>query len=398
MDIGGSATTSVSGVTWSVVEGGPGQPEGGSGKPESGATTDGGTGTNRDSSNDADTASAEAGDSADGGDGESEAAPVVFYATGDDCGTTSANGAGDAGADEEPWRALHVTAVPQRYDHQGLPMGDVAAVDARSSKMAGKLVVDLGSFSGKVNDFLAKRGFHLLGVSQVNSCPGIDNWTTFGRDYDGNCRLNTLDGAKHGDQGAVSPGDSVMGQVLASIMLLDGMYPAEDWGYFLNKDGSVRWSDVAFTGMGHGAASAICFGKELRLYRAVARWGPGDNSCGTGAAMGTYDPTRPPFDPMCNVMHIASWIDLPDVTPIERFVGLVATQDPRYGDDLFTMQRMGFLGLPVDIATPLPPCGGSNRLYAPATGQVDPLAAPAGFEGALNLAFGVLPENTNPSF
>jgi hypothetical protein len=307
---------------------------------------------------------------------------------------------GGMGADQPPWRDLNITAPPAALMHGGAAGVTCAGLDTRSAKMAGKLVVDLGVQSGGCSGFLMKRGFHSMGVTQ-GDCPNIDNWG-LGRDYDGNCRLNTLDGMPHGNQSAVTPAHSIMNQVLSTLQMLEHNYPTEGWGYFLTQDlHGVRWSDVAFTGISHGAQSAICFGTELRLYRAVARSGPRDNTCGTGAAAGPYDPNHPPYDPNCPIGHIASWIDSPVVTPIDRFFAFVGMQDGQYGDDLFTMQRMNWAGMPVDVTKAQSPFDGTHRFLISTQGHFDFLAAaPAGspWIPALNIAFGVLSENESPNF
>jgi len=95
-----------------------------------------------------------------------------------------------------------------------------------------------------------------------------------GGDFDGNCRLNTFDGLPHGDQNGVSPAQSIGGQVQAMLKALQQSNPEEDWGYFLDQDGTVRWSDVAFAGMSHGASTAARIGRAVRLYRAVPENNP----------------------------------------------------------------------------------------------------------------------------
>jgi hypothetical protein len=161
----------------------------------------------------------------------------------------------------------------------------------------------------------------------------------------------------------------------------------------------VRWSDVAFTGFSHGAQSAACFATVLRVYRAVSQSGPRDNTCGLGAAKGPYNAAMPPFDPNCPVAHIATWIDNKTIaTPIDRFYGFVGGMDGQFGDIMFTMQRMSFVGnyVNLDDATAVPPYGGSHRFYKLSVGHG---GFPTNFPiEAINVAFGVLPENTNPTF
>jgi hypothetical protein len=316
--------------------------------------------------------------------------------SGVDSGTAAgADGGQGIGADTPPWRALNVTATPNQYVHT--VFGSSVGLDTRAAKMAGKLIVDLGVDGGGYQSYLGKRGFHVFGVSLANDCSGIDDWT-LGNDYDTNCRWNTLDGMPHGNQSSVPVNQSIMYKIQTGLTQLQQMYPTEDWGYFLNQDGSVRWSDVGWTGFSHGAQNASMFAHVLRSYRAVSQSGPRDNTCGKGTCTAIpIDLTNnPPYDVNCPGAHIATWIDMPPATPIDRFFGLVGTQDGQCGDDMFAMQRMGYPGLPIDLDKAGADLTASNRYYSPSTGHA---SLPGAFGTAvINQAFGVLPENLNPTF
>jgi hypothetical protein len=314
-------------------------------------------------------------------------------------GAAGAAGAGGGstgtGMDIPPWEPLTITVPAAQHTHQ-TPAGQSAGMDNRSAKMAGHLVVDMGVDGGGYQTYLGKRGFHVIGITSVNSCTGIDDWT-LGRDFDTNCRLNTLDGAPHGNQNSVTPDKSIMNQVLQALISFDKGFPGEGWEYFLTQDKkAVRWSDVAFTGFSHGAQSAACFATALRVYRAVSQSGPRDNTCGNGPAKGPYDPNNLPYDPACPVAHIASWIDSTPATPIDRFFAFTGGNDGQFGDIMFTMQRMKFVGDYVNLDSAAAPYGGSHRFYSLAAGHS---GFPNGFPiAAINIAFGVLPENANPTF
>ena len=304
-------------------------------------------------------------------------------------------GSGGIGEDIPPWRELKITVPAAQHTHQ-TPAGKSAGMDNRSAKMAGKLVIDMGVGGGGYQTYLGKRGFHVIGINEFNSCNGIDDWS-LGRDFDGNCRLNNLDGLPHGNQNTVKPEQSIMNQVLQALITFEQSFPGEGWGYFLTQDGkAVRWSDVAFTGFSHGAQSAACFATQLRVYRAVSQSGPRDNTCGKGPATGPFDPNNLPYDPACPEAHIASWIDAPSATPIDRYFGFTGGNDGQFGDILFTMQRMKFVGDFVNLDTSAAPYGGSHRFYSLKAGHS---GFPNGFPiEAMNIAFGVLPENANPTF
>jgi hypothetical protein len=269
-----------------------------------------------------------------------------------------------------------------------------AGLDTRAPKMLGKLVVDLGVNSGSYVAWLGKRGFHSMGVSFFHC-----NVNQSGGDFDGNCRLNTFDGLPHGDQNGVSPAESIGGQVLATLKALQQSNPEEDWGYFLNEDGTVRWSDVAFTGMSHGASTAARIGRAVRLYRAVSRSGPRDNGCGIGAAKGDYDPQNPPWAPNCT--KVATWLDETPATPYDRFYALVGTTDVEYGDIMFAIDRMKYPGAPVKWNVMGANLAGTNRFYSSEGGHLDFLLAagkPINTEAVIDIAFGVPPENQKPAF
>jgi hypothetical protein len=124
----------------------------------------------------------------------------------------------------------------------------------------------------------------------------------------------------------------------------------------------------------------------------VARSGPRDNICGIppGSATTDFDPQNPPYDPNCTVDKISAWLDETPKTPIDRFFGFTGKADPEYADIQFTMERMKFLGKPVNVSTAKAPYDGTHRFYADA-GHDGFDSAP--YYDALNIAWGVPPEN-----
>jgi hypothetical protein len=134
------------------------------------------------------------------------------------------------------------------------------------------------------------------------------------------------------------------------------------------------------------------FAKAVRLFRAVSRSGPRDNGCGNGASNTTFDPNNPPWDENCPIERISSWLDEESATPIERMFGLTGAQDTQFGDIMFSMERMNFVGEFVNLENAQPPFN-SNRFYSlnygHGTFQEDR------FTDALNYAFGVPEENWN---
>ncbi|HVJ15185.1 MAG TPA: hypothetical protein VM686_07085 [Polyangiaceae bacterium] len=332
------------------------------------------------------------GATAQGGDAGTSGAPAAgSAAVGGSAGTSGSGGsAGTSGAmagggtggleegDTPPWRELMVLAAPDEHLHGN------AGLDNRA-KPLGKLVVDIGVNSGGYQRWAAKRGYHSIGAP-CGGCPAPNLGA--GREEVGNCRLEEFANTE--------------ASVKQTLSDLHAQFPEEDWGYFLNQDGSVRWSDVAITGISHGATTAAIAGRlGARMWRVVSRSGPRDNTCGLGDGECTVPLSTPSYDTACPDEDVAAWLDMPSLTPMNRFYGLVGTTDGQCGDIMFNMHRTGYIGVPVlfneggaDLTT-------SNQYFSTEGGHYDFLAAPDGVpntNAALNIAFGIPPENQNPDF
>jgi hypothetical protein len=301
-------------------------------------------------------------------------------------GTTGSAGAsaGTAGAgvdpgDTPPSRPLNITATVGMHSHAN------SAVDTRA-KSIGKLAVLLGVSSGGYSSWLGRRGYH-------------EAWTSFaecdapnlgaGRDAVGACRL--------GEWATIEK------NITATIVANAAAYPTEDWGYFLNTDGkTVRWSDVAFTGVSHGATTAEIIGRlGARVWRVVSCAGPRDDTCGKGMGTAPFDPNNPPYNAACPLSDIASWLDMPSLTPMDRFYGLAGTTDVEYGDIMFNMHYTKYPGVPTQWNIPNPAIAGQNQFYSSEGGHLDFLNAantPMNTDAVLNLAFAIPVENQNPTF
>jgi hypothetical protein len=293
-------------------------------------------------------------------------------------GTAGSGGSMDDGLDTPPWRPLNVTAAPVEHIH------GKAGMDGRA-KSLGKLVVDIGVNAGGYSGFLAKRGYHSIGAP-CGACaaPNLGN----SRDEVGDCRLTEW--------------ATTQKSVKDQLDMLQAQYPEEDWGYFLNKDGTVRWSDVAITGISHGATTAALSGRiGARMWRIVSRSGPRDNVCGLGDGKCTAPLSNPAYDVACPDAKVASWLDQPSKTPMNRFYALVGMSDGQCGDIMFNMHRTKYIGVPVifEDATPAMLMA-TNQFFSKNEGHFDFLAANGGpgIAAALNIAFGIPPENQNPAF
>jgi hypothetical protein len=369
----GSSTTGTAGGTGSGTAGaGMGQAGDNGGTGQAGASTSGAAGTSG-------TTGAAGGTVAGTAGSVGTAGTTGPGAAGSGAAGTGAAGSGLEPGDTPPWRPLHVTATPGLHAH-----GQNAAVDTRA-KSIGKLAVDLGVSGSGFATWLTKRGYHSVG-SSFGECNAPNLGA--GRDAVGTCRLGEW--------------ATVKGEVTTTITTLAKSNPEEDWGYFLNQDGSVRWSDVAFTGVSHGATTAAIIGRiGERVWRVVSCAGPRDNTCGKGPFSLPYDPAKPPFDPACPDSEVASWLDMPTKTPMERFYAIDGVTDGEYGDIMFHLERTKYPGKPVQFDVAGAVLTGTNRFISMGGGHLDFLNAantPLNTDAVLNIAFAIPPENQNPTF
>jgi hypothetical protein len=185
-------------------------------------------------------------------------------------------------------------------------------------------------------------------------------------------------------------------EVLTTVKTNATSYPEEDWGYFLTQDGtSIRWSDVAFMGVSHGATTAAIIGRVAEcVWRVVSSAGPRDNTCGKGPFSLPYDPAHPPFDPNCPPADIASWLDQPTKTPMERFYVIDGVGDGEYGDIMFNVNYTKYPGAPVQFDVAGAVLTGTNRFIAMGGGHLDFVNSaesvkPLNTDAVLNIAFAI---------
>ncbi len=185
----------------------------------------------------------------------------------------------------------------------------------------------------------------------------------------------------------------------AKLAQLQGQYPEEDWGYFLDANGKLRWADVATTGFSHGSTTAAVTGRIYAcVWRVVSRSGPRDNTCGNGVCTMPLDPAAA-YKSNCTDDNVADWLDQPSKTPIDRFYSMVGIRDDQCGDIMFNTFRTKYLGVPVVFDVAGADLSTSHQFYSSTQGH-------SGFldTGTLNavaigdIAFGIPPENRNPNF
>jgi hypothetical protein len=289
--------------------------------------------------------------------------------------------------DQVPWRPLNVTAAPDDYsfvfkasdaDPEALQQNgnQIGRLDTRVTPL-GKLVVDMGSSGGANLEWFPHRGFHFMAVDfmGVNEVPDVVGRSP---EFYGDVRLEALTGEDRVPDIDVDFHDSFEGHVTYGLAYLHANLPDQDWGYYLNEDGSVRWSDVIVTGRSHGASSTPRFAKIRRLWRAVSRAGPRDNTCGE--------------DPTCSEGIVATWFSEESKTPIDRYFSISGMADAQFPEIQYALEALGYLGEPVNVEQVAPPYEGSHRLTSSA-GHMGFCNEGAEWDDACNYMFGVPPEN-----
>lgn len=365
---GGSNESGSAGVTSS----GQGGASGGAAGSSSGSPSSGGSGAG--------------GSSASGGVGGSEA------------GRAGAGTAGGTGGDLDPPPPgpLEVTAAKGRHQHSfrakdadsAVSFNDntqTAVVDNRAATLMGKLVlpfagagVNVGTLTA-AGEFCARRGFHVLAIAAFQDYDIVSR----GADFFGNARRTVFEGVFYTHEGEfanipLTVADGVARRTQKALQYLQAKFPDEDWGYYLQADGSVRWSDVIFTGMSHGASNAARFGFLVRVGRVVSSSGPRDNLC-----------TRVDLKDCGGT--VATWFSETSKTPLDRFYAITGKTDAQHTQHLFAMERLGYVGTATAIQGQRAPYGNSHRLIANA-GHVD-FCGDAAYAEACNYVFGVPTEN-----
>jgi hypothetical protein len=115
----------------------------------------------------------------------------------------------------------------------------------------------------------------------------------------------------------------------------------------------------------------------------------------------TYDPAHPPYNVNCPLADIASWLDMPTMTPMDRFYGLEGTTDVEFGDIMFNMMYTKYPGVPTQWNIPNPVLDGQHQFYSTVGGHLDFLNAantPVNTDAVLDLAFAIPVANQNPTF
>jgi hypothetical protein len=235
--------------------------------------------------------------------------------------------------------------------------GQPASFDAGAAVIRKKLVIGLhgignGPGPGGAISWAAQRGFHTLMLDYFNTESGDQ-----GAGY-----LEIWSGEDHTPDFEVTPVNSVRNRVKTALTWLATNDPGADWGYYLNADGSVRWSDVIAFGYSFGGQTAAAATKLDALDRAIATSAPGIDADAPMMAM-------------------------PSITPGERGWALFDETDggERKGA---AATALGWPGMPVDTTQVAAPYMDSHILLLNGGGHSEFCSRPD-FDTQCEIAFGI---------
>jgi hypothetical protein len=138
----------------------------------------------------------------------------------------------------------------------------------------------------------------------------------------------------------VSRTDSIENRLIKLLQLLRRIRPREDWGQFLNDDGSIHWEALALAGQSQGGGHAALLGLLHPVPRVICFGAPKDYS------LALYAP--------------AAWYGKNSATPKDRFFTFNHEQDYQACTPEMLRENLRALGLekfgpPVNVDTAAPP-------------------------------------------
>ncbi|HEX4406406.1 MAG TPA: hypothetical protein VH560_16320 [Polyangia bacterium] len=256
----------------------------------------------------------------------------------------------------DPTNAMAMDGASHPADNQ------IAEVDA-TKPLKKKLCVVLpgiGNGPGQgIGDWAAGQGYHVFQVSYSNDLQMAPNGTT-NPDEPGNTRMNQFDGKGRTPANANTQRfDSIEGRVIKGIQYLVTADPGADWGWYLNQDGTMRWSDGCFIGYSYGASHLAVIARYVRLGLGVSVSGP-----------------------QAEGFPNATWLKTPSATPVERMWAMWGSQDePAPTDNGYpshyttTTMTLGYIGEVVHTtvggALGMPPLMGSHRISVDGQGHTE---------------------------
>lgn len=138
-----------------------------------------------------------------------------------------------------------------------------------------KLVVYLPDFgrlpleTADFGEYAASQGYHVVSLRYVNDVSFIQS-ASVSADVDAfeKARTELLTGEDVSSLLSVSITESMNNRLLKLIRYLDGKYPGEGWGQYLNGN-APDFSKLILCGSGQGAANAAMFAKQHRVDKVV---------------------------------------------------------------------------------------------------------------------------------
>ena len=230
--------------------------------------------------------------------------------------------------------------------------GQTLSVDT-TKPIQGKLVITLGSIcggpgGGGLEGTAKTLGFHVFQVatqSCVNSAP--DNYKAIiaktpddkeANRQVGDARMELWDGVDRVNWVTVAPGESIVARTEAALAYAIKQDPGGDWGYYLNADGHVRWTDVFMVGYSWGSQTIAMISKYVRFGRVFCTSGP-----------------------QAEGFPNAAWITQPSATPVQRMYMAVGFNQPYPSTDkvdiapntvtsmVETVLKAGWIGPPHNV-------------------------------------------------
>jgi hypothetical protein len=244
----------------------------------------------------------------------------------------------------------------------------------------GKLVMTMGGIGGccgqgGIGGYAVGLGFHHLAIAyqtKISSAPDEFKKVPEAMRTDeqnrqmGDGRMEAWDGKDRVTWLDINVHDSFAYRAQLAIAYMQVQDPGGDWEYFLNADGTVRWSDVYLVGYSYGSQTLAVVAKYVRIGRGIATSGPENED-----------------------FPNATWIKVASKTPLDRMYGLFGSDN--VGDKPETTQAAGWLG-PVQTVAPNAAAGSftSHLFILTGEGHGEFCAGDGGKWKALcNFSFGV---------
>jgi hypothetical protein len=270
-------------------------------------------------------------------------------------GTAGATGAAgtSASTDPPPPRPLNITPGGG-CNCDVKTAGQTLSVDTRKT-IQGKLVITLGGIcggpgGGGLEGVAKNMGFHVFQVATDTCIEGSkvpqkykDTLKTMPNDpeanrQEGDARMELWDGVDRVDWINTPPGSSMVSRTEAALKVAVTQDPGGDWGYYLNADGHVRWTDVFMVGYSWGSQTIAMISKYVRFGRVFCTSGP--QAEGFPNATWISQPSATPADRL--FMAVGFNLPYPSMDPVDIAPNTVTSM-------LDTCTKAGWIGPPMNV-------------------------------------------------